>query len=134
MLAPTREHTGIFVPLPESGSRILKDDADLRGHYLDALTYMQDLVVPFGDRPESRRLGNSQDLIIDLGQIQEAHFHQDRPLDNHVEENAETARYIGGEGRVKLSEADPAEKEELKRVANAFLQGLYHTYNRVRVL
>jgi hypothetical protein len=119
------------VPLSSSDIAILIDDQELRDVYLDALTYMQDLVCPYWDRPEPARF-DVQDAIINLGELEKRHFFSESSLDKHVQDNSETARNIGNQGPITLSDGSPDDKESLKRDATSFMKGLLFTYNQVR--
>jgi hypothetical protein len=131
MLAPPREHTGLFVPLSASNIAILVEDSELRSAYLNALTYMQDLVCPYWDRPEPARF-DVRDAEINLGNIEQNYFPSDSSLDRHVRDNSETARTLAEEGRIKLAEGSPKDKESLRRDATSFMKGLLFTYNQIR--
>lgn len=133
MLAPPREHTGLFVPLAARDIGVLAEDEERLKVYLEALTYMQDLVCPYWDHPEPSRF-SPEDAIIDLGRIEETHFASEASLDRHVRENSETAKTLSREGRIVFEEGAADERENLKRDATSFMKGLLFTYNQVRTI
>lgn len=126
-----REHTGLFVPLKAEEFAQLTQDQERREAYLDVLSYMHDLVAPYWDHPEPSRL-EAQDASIGFGVLVKNHFKRGDSLSEHVEENAETAKYFAEQGRIIQANRVVQEQIELRRAATRFMRGLLYTYERVR--
>lgn len=131
MLTSSKEHAGIFFPLPASGYSQLAEDDELRNHYLDLITYMHDLVAPYWDHPEPARF-EVEDAVINMNVLIDRHFSEGDSLSEHVQENVETSQYFGKQGLV--SEGTNRGSETLRRRATLFIKGLLFTYNQVRAI
>lgn len=131
MLAHPRQHAGQFYPLSTHDFLTLVADTDRREEYLDALSYMHDLVCPYWDHAEPARF-DTEDATISLKAVEQRTFGGDSELDLHVQENAERAVSISQRGPGIMDEGSQEREVEIRSEATSFMLGLLRMYNRIR--
>lgn len=124
---------GVFLPLSPADIITLSKNIELKMAYLDGLSYMHDLVIPF-TYYETHKYFLTQETLINCGQIKSKFFNEKDSLSLHFEANFESSQYYSNNGYSILELNIFEETENLKRDTTNFINSILHTYNIVRLI